>query len=66
MSSDHETDSEVSYQTDDSNINFIPGYILECPERENSSNDSSDQYESNMGAYVDEPLANEEWLENCI
>ena len=39
---------------------------MECPERENSSNDSSDQYESNMGAYVDEPLANEEWLENCI
>ena len=64
MSSDHETDSEVSYQTDDSDINFIPGYIMECPERENSSNDSSDQDESNMGAYADEPLANEEWLEN--
>ena len=64
MSSDHETDSEVSYQTDDSDINFIPGYIMECPERENSSNDSSDQDESNMGAYVDGPLANEEWLEN--
>ena len=59
MSSDHETDSEVSYQTDDSDINFIPGYIMECPERENSSNDSSDQDENNMGAYVDEPLANE-------
>ena len=64
MSFDHETDLEVSYQTDDSDINFIPGYIMECPERENSSNDSSDQDESNMGAYVDEPLANEEWLEN--
>ena len=64
MSSDHETDSEMSYQTDDSDINFIPGYITECPERENSSNDSSDQDESNLGAYVDEPLANEEWLEN--
>ena len=64
MSSDHESDSEVSYQTDDSDINFIPGYIMECPERENSSNDSSDQDESNMGAYVDEPLVNEEWLEN--
>ena len=43
MSSDHETDSEMSYQTDDSDINFIPGYIMECPKRENSSNDSSDQ-----------------------
>ena len=37
---------------------------MECPERENSSNHSSDQDESNMGAYVGEPLANEEWLEN--
>ena len=64
MSSDQETDSEMSYQTDDSDINFIPGYIMECPERENSSNDSSDQDESNLGAYADEPLANEEWLEN--
>ena len=62
MSSDHETDSEVSDQTDDSDINFIPGYIMECPERENSS--SSDQEESNMGAYADEPMADEEWLEN--
>ena len=26
--SDHETDSEESYQTDDSDINFIPGYIM--------------------------------------
>ena len=62
MSSDHETDSEVSYQTDDSDINFIPVYIMECPERENSS--SSDQEESNTGAYADEPMADEEWLEN--
>ena len=62
MSSDHETDSEVSDQTDDSDINFIPGYIMECPERGNSS--SSDQEESNMGAYADEPMADEEWLEN--
>ena len=62
MSSDHETDSEVSDQTDDSDINFIPGYIVECPEHENSS--SSDQEESNMGAYADEPMADEEWLEN--
>ena len=32
MSSDHETDSEVSYQTDDdSDINFIPWYIMEGP-----------------------------------
>ena len=63
MSSDNETDSAESYQTDDSDINFIPGYIMECPKRENSSSDSSED-ENNMGAYVDEPLANKEWLEN--
>ena len=40
MSSDNETDSAESYQTDDSDINFIPGYIMECPKRENSSSDS--------------------------
>ncbi len=63
--SDHETDSEDSYQSDDSDINFIPGYIMECPELQNSSNDSSDQDENNLGlAYVDEPLASEEWLES--
>ena len=52
MSSDHETDSEVSYQTDDLDINFIPGYIMECPERENSSNDSSDQDEKATWAHM--------------
>ncbi len=53
--SDHKTDLESSYQSDDSDINFILGYIMECPELQNSSNDSSDQ---DLGlAYVDEPLA---------
>ena len=61
--SDHGTDSEESYQSDNSNINFISGYILECSKRENSSNDSSDEDENNL-AYADEPLASEEWLEN--
>ena len=37
-----------------------------CPERENSSNDSSAQDENNMGVYVDEPLANEEWLADAF
>ena len=52
----------MSYQTDDSDMNFISGSIMECPKRENSS--SSDQEESNMGAYADEPMADEEWLKN--
>lgn len=57
--SDHETDSEESYQTDDSDVNFIPGYIMECPDLENSDE------EDNAGlAYADEPLADDEWLQN--
>ncbi|CAB3983050.1 neurofibromin isoform X4 [Paramuricea clavata] len=52
--SDHETDSEESYQTDDSDINFIPG-----------SDDGSSVEEDNAGlAYADEPLADDEWLQN--
>ena len=34
--SNHETDSEESYESDDSDINFIPGYIMECPELGNA------------------------------
>ena len=62
--SDHETDSEESYQTDDSDINFIPGYIMECPDL-GSSDDGSSGEENNAGlAYADEPLADDEWLQN--
>jgi hypothetical protein len=62
--SDHETDSEESYQTDDSDINFIPGYIMECPDL-GSSNDGSSVEENNAGlAYADEHLADDEWLQN--
>ncbi|CAB4003761.1 Hypothetical predicted protein [Paramuricea clavata] len=62
--SDHETDSEESYQTDDSDINFIPGYIMECPDL-GSSDDGSSLEDDNAGlAYADEPLADDEWLQN--
>ena len=58
--SDHETDSEESYQTDDSDINFIPGYIMEFPDL-GSSDDGSSVEENNSGlAYADEPLADNE------
>ena len=63
MSSDHKTDLTKRYQTNDSDINFIPRYVMECPKRENSSNDKK-QDKNNMGAYADEALTNEEWLEN--
>ncbi|XP_046861933.1 uncharacterized protein LOC124455291 [Xenia sp. Carnegie-2017] len=58
---DWECDSE-DYQSDDSDINFIPGYMIECSEVRNSNKDFNQE---NVGlAYADEPLADEEWLEN--
>ena len=58
--SNHETDSEESYQSDDSDINFIPGYIMECPELGSSDDDSGEREDNNVGlAYIDEPLADE-------
>ncbi|CAB3985984.1 Hypothetical predicted protein [Paramuricea clavata] len=63
--SNYETDSEDSYQSDDSDINFIPGYIMENSELVKNSDDDSSVEELNMGlAYADEPLADEEWLAN--
>lgn len=64
----HETDSEESedsYQSDDSDINFIPGYIIENSELNENLSDNSGEEESTAGmAYREEPLADEEWLAN--
>lgn len=65
-SSESTSDSETSYQSDDSEINFIPGYvIIEDAGINNDGNihhdDSEDSY---AGAYAEEPLADEAWLEN--
>ena len=66
--SNHETDpeeSEESYQSDDSDTNFIPGYIIENSESVENFSDSSSEDESAAGmAYREEPLADQEWLEN--
>ena len=64
MSSSSETTSEESYMTDDSDINFILGYIIENSEGvENSNSDRSSSDEIGL-TYADEPLADEEWLAN--
>ena len=64
----HETDSEESedsYQSDDSDINFIPGYIIENAEFVENPSDNSSEGELNVDmAYAEEPLANEQWLAN--
>ena len=64
--SNYETDSEDSYLSDDSDINFIPEYIMENSELVKNSDDDSSVEELNVGLalYADEPLADEEWLAN--
>ena len=54
--SSSESDSESSYQTDDSDFNYIPQYC------ENDCNE--DEGSSGIIAYADEPLADEAWLAN--
>ena len=72
--SSSDSESECSYQSDDSEYNFIPGYaILEDVEGENSNHEvrvedhnigTSDANDFSGAAYADEPLANEEWIWN--
>ena len=67
MSSSKSTsDSETSYQSDDSHINFIPGYVVIEDARIN--NDGNIQHDNSKdsyaGAYAKEPLAEKAWLEN--
>ena len=63
-----ETDSEVSCQSDDSNFNFLPQYMIEDAELQvdnrHELHANSDDEDSSGLAYADEPLADEAWLEN--
>jgi len=66
--SSSETDSEVIGQSDDSNFNFIPQYMIEDAKLQVENHDElhaiSDEEDSSGLAYADEPLADEAWLEN--
>ena len=68
MSSSESTSDNTSdsYQSDDSDINFIPGYvIIEDAGVNNDGNIHHDDSEDSIaGAYAEEPLADEAWLEN--
>ena len=65
--SSESSDLETSFDSDDSEINFIAGYELEderhscrvSPRSQETSSDSSDD----DTAYTDEPLADTEWTE---
>ena len=65
--SSESSDLETSFDSDDSEINFITGYELEdeghscrvSPRSQEISSDSS----NDDAAYTDEPLADAEWIE---
>lgn len=67
--SSESSELETSYDSDDSEINFIAGYEVEdeghsfcvSPRSPKTLSDSSDD----DNAYADEPLADAEWLERC-
>ncbi len=50
--------------TDDSDINFILGYIIENSEGVENSNSDTSKSDEIWLTYADEPLADEEWLAN--
>ena len=61
------SDSELSYDTDDSEYNFIPGildlrYFEEEDENEPGETDIVEKTVESIEPYSDEPLADEEWL----
>ena len=59
------SESETSYESDDSDINFIPNYVIEDAGINNDGIICHEESESvEIGAYVEEPLADEAWLEN--
>ena len=64
------TESDSSYQPDDSELNFIPGYVvLEDANlllnNSKAKRGSEDDDENVLGlAYSEEPLADEEWIRN--
>ena len=65
-SSESTSDSETSYQSEDSDVNFIPGYVvIEDAGINNDGNIAEEESDdTDVSAYADEPLAGEAWLEN--
>ena len=68
MSSSESDNSDTSYQSDDSDVNFIPEYVIEDAELNDGNREYSIDPELEDDccsgiAYADEPLADEAWLE---
>ena len=67
MSSSSSDTENQSYQSDDSDWNYIPGpYDIERPtksgENANETRDSSSHNHGDVGPYTNEPVADEDWL----
>ncbi len=60
----YDTDLEASYQTDDSDINFIPGYMMENAKTLKCSDSNADEDMVWVWHMPKKPLADEEWLAN--
>lgn len=66
--SESDSNSDCSYDTDDSEYNFIPGHVniddIEVEDAENFSLgvEQVDPDPDNYKPYEDEPIATEEWL----
>ena len=66
-----ESDSDSSYQSDDSDVNFIPRYVvledaeqfLNSSKRYSKLEDNDDEKVPGL-AYSEEPLADEEWIKS--
>ena len=66
MSSSSSDTESHSYQSDDSEWNYIPGpYNIEKTSASGSEmRDSNSRHEGNVGPYANEPVADEDWLAN--
>ena len=60
--SSSDTSSECSYDSEDSEIFFIPDYDMEVEDGFESTNDTDSNESLEEMANADEPLADEEWL----
>lgn len=66
-----DSDSEQSYCSDDSELNYIPGlYVIEAIEVEEANEatlPTDDNFDPDtFKPYEDEPMASEEWLSEYV
>ena len=63
-SEDLDSHSERSYNSDDSEYNYIKNYVFEDEREPAIAAGHNDSDSDNDGVYENEPIADEEWIEN--